>query len=183
MQDIVLHYGPPPLTQQAADAALDVIDFIAAAVRGYDAIEVTNVVRPLWRMQLAAWYPHLPFITRQWYANAPLTLATFQAQWPLLDPVQRDLTLRQRSFDLPHMLMMLDPVLQEAHAIETREHVRAGIAAVRQHAGHAQSTSAGSEARAMNALSKSWDMTESLQRHNVRMADLTVGLMRAMNRR
>ena len=134
MQEIILNYGPPPLTQQAADAALDVIDFIAAAVRGYDAIDVTNVVRPLWRTQLAAWYPHLPFEARHWYANAPLTLATFLAQWPLLDPVQRDMILRQWSFELPHMLMLLDPVLEEAHAIETREHVRAGIAATRQHA-------------------------------------------------
>jgi hypothetical protein len=30
--------GPPPLTVEAADAALDEIDFIAAAVRGADTI-------------------------------------------------------------------------------------------------------------------------------------------------
>lgn len=183
MQDIILHYGPPPLTQQAADAALDAIDFIAAAVRGYDAIEVTNVVRPLWRTQLTAWYPHLPFATRQWYANAPFTLATFHAQWPLLDPFQRDMILRQWSFDLPHMLMMLDPVLEEAHAIETREHVRAGITATRQHASQAMPTPADSLTSAMNTVSRNRDMAASLQQHNARMTDLTMGLMRAMNRK
>jgi hypothetical protein len=183
MQETILHYGPPPLTEQAADAALDVIDFIAAAVRGYDAIDVTNVVRPLWRTQLAAWYLHLPFVTRQWYANAPLTLATFHAQWPLLDPVQRDMILRQWSFDLPHMLMMLDPVLEEAHAIETWEHVRAGIVATRQQASQARPASADSGASAVNALSRNRDMAESLRQHNARMADLTIGLMRAMNRK
>jgi hypothetical protein len=183
MQQIILNYGPPPLTQEAADAALDVIDFIAAGVRGYDAIDVTNVVRPLWRTQLAAWYPHLPFEARQWYANAPLTLATFHAQWPLLDPVQRDMILRQWSFELPHMLMLLDPVLEEAHAIETREHVRAGIAATRQHASQARPASVDSGTSAVKALARNRDMAASLQQHNVRMADLTMGLMRAMNRR
>ena len=183
MQEIILHYGPPPLTQQAADAALDVIDFIAAAVRGYDAIDVTTIVRPLWRAQLAAWYSHLPFETRQWYANAPLTLAAFHTQWPLLHPMQRDMMLSQWSFELPHMLLILDPVLQEAHAIETREHVRAAITATRQHASQARPTPAASETSAVDAHSKNRDIAASLRQHNTRMADLTTGLMRAMNHR
>ena len=49
MKQIILAQGQLPLTQEAADAALDAIDFIAAAVRGYDAIDVTNIVRPIWR--------------------------------------------------------------------------------------------------------------------------------------
>ena len=36
MEQTILDYGPPPLTEQAADAALDAIDFIAAAVRGFE---------------------------------------------------------------------------------------------------------------------------------------------------
>ncbi|HYN05843.1 MAG TPA: hypothetical protein VES67_00495 [Vicinamibacterales bacterium] len=36
MQQTILSYGPPPLTVEAADAGLDMIDFIAAAVRGVD---------------------------------------------------------------------------------------------------------------------------------------------------
>jgi hypothetical protein len=60
MQDTILAYGPPPLTQQTADASLDTIDFIAAAVRGYDAIDVTNVLRPLWRAHLAYYQQSSP---------------------------------------------------------------------------------------------------------------------------
>ena len=56
MADQILAYGPPPLTASAADAALDTIDFIAAAVRGIDTIDVTPTMRALWRQHLARWY-------------------------------------------------------------------------------------------------------------------------------
>src|SRR5258708_6296536 len=102
MQDVILAYGPPPLTQQAADAALDNIVFIAAAVSEYDAIDVTDVVRPLWRTHLANYYPTLPIEMRNWYASAPLTLATINAQWPTLDPTQRNMILQQWSVELPY---------------------------------------------------------------------------------
>ncbi len=181
MQEIILHYGPPPLTQQAADAALDAIDFIASVVRGYDAIDVTNVVRPLWRTQLASWYSHLPPVTRQWYANAPFLVATLRAQWPFLDPVQRDTMRWQWSVELPHMLVILDPVLEQAHAIETQESVRASIAAARQQAYQVQPSH--SQTSAVDELSRRRNVANMLQNHNNRMTDLTNGLMRAMNRR
>src|ERR1035441_1309380 len=71
MEQTILDYGPPPLTEGAADAALDAIDFIAATVRGFDAIDVTDVLRPLWRAHLASLFSHLPPETRMWFANAP----------------------------------------------------------------------------------------------------------------
>ena len=71
----ILAYGPPLLTVTAADAALDLIDLIAAEVRGVDTIDVTNVMRPIWRTHLAYWYQQLPPPTRAWYANAPATLS------------------------------------------------------------------------------------------------------------
>ena len=110
MKQIILAQGQFPLTQEAADAALDAIDFIAAAVRGYDAIDVTNIVRPIWRAHLAYWYPQLPPVTQQWYANAPQMLASIRAQWPLLDPSQRGAILQQWTMELPQMLWMVDPV-------------------------------------------------------------------------
>src|SRR4029453_3130397 len=55
MDNTILSYGPPPLTVEAADAGLDMIDFIAAAVRGVDLIDVTDLVRPRWRTQPAYW--------------------------------------------------------------------------------------------------------------------------------
>jgi hypothetical protein len=73
--------GPPPLTEGAADAALDVIDFMAAAVRGVDTIDVTPAVRIKWHEHLGAYYPMLNPVDRVWFANAPFTLAAIQTGW------------------------------------------------------------------------------------------------------
>src|SRR5262245_50592214 len=121
MQQIILAQGMFPLTQESADAALDAIDFMAAAVRGYDAIDVTDIVRPIWRAHLAYWYPQLPPLAQQWYANAPQILASIRAQWPLLDSWQRGAVLQQWAMVLPQMLWMVDPVLAEAQTVEMQQ--------------------------------------------------------------
>jgi len=194
MQQIVLAEGPPVLTQQAADAALDAIDFIAAAVRGYDAIDVTDVVRPIWRRHLASWYAHLNVGTRLWYANAPLMLATIQAQWPLLDPWQRNATLQQWAMALPSLLWMLDPVLAEAQASAAlREQVLANLSAMRQEALRGQPAAATAEAapsqpasadpelEAMGELARRSQMTEMFRNYSTQMTASTISLMRAIN--
>jgi hypothetical protein len=132
MQQIILAQGLFPLRQDAADAALDAIDFIAAAVRGYDAIEVTNIVRPIWREHLAYWFPQLHPAAQQWYANAPQMLASIHAQWPQLNSWQRDAVLQQWAIELPQMLWMIDPVLAQAQAIEMAEIHRSSLADLRQ---------------------------------------------------
>lgn len=152
MSNSILSPGPPPLTQQAADAALDAIDFIAAAVRGVDTIDVTDALRPLWRAHLAAWYPLLPFATQQWYANAPLMLATIRAQWPLLDPWQRTALLQQWSFELPQLLWMLEPVLAQAYAEETRQTIAEQLAAMREQARSARPAATAPEVSAIEQL-------------------------------
>ena len=178
MKDTILSYGPPPLTQQAADAALDVIAFIAAAVRGYDAIDVTNVLRPLWRTHLAYYYPTLPFEMRQWYANAPMMLLSIHTQWPLLDPMQRNMFLQQWSVELPYMLWMLDPVLAEAQALDDIHHeTRARIHATRQQAAPAPDTSGA----AINELNRRSQIAASLSSFNTSMTANTINLMRAMS--
>jgi hypothetical protein len=134
MPQIILAQGIVPLTQDAADAALDAIDFIAAAVRGFDAIDVTNIVRPIWRVHLALWYPQLPVMTQQWYANAPHMLTSIRLYWPLLDPGQRAAMLQQWAMDLPHMLWMIDPVLAEAQAVETQDSQRSQLDDLRSNA-------------------------------------------------
>ena len=138
MQQIILAQGLFPLTQEAADAALDAIDFIAAAVRGYDAIEVTNIVRPIWRQHLAYWFPQLHPAAQQWYANAPQMLASIHAQWPQLNSWQRDTVLQQWAIELPQMLWMIDPVLAQAQAIEMAEIHRSSLADLRQNAAEGQ---------------------------------------------
>ena len=52
MQDTLISPGPPPLMLSAADSALDLIDFIATAVRGVDTIDVTPAMREAWRSHL-----------------------------------------------------------------------------------------------------------------------------------
>jgi hypothetical protein len=196
MQQIILAEGPPVLTQQAADAALDAIDFIAAAVRGYDAIDVTDVLRPIWRRHLASWYSHLDPPTRLWYANAPLMLATIQAQWPLLDPWQRTATLQQWAMALPSLLWMLDPVLAEAQATEAlREQILANLSAMRQEASRSQQAGASAEAapsqpatadpeiEAIGELSRRSQMTEMFRQYSTQMTASTINLMRAINPR
>jgi hypothetical protein len=178
MSETILAYGPPPLTQQAADAALDTIDFIAAVVRGYDAIDVTNILRPLWRAHLAYYYPNLPFEMRNWYASAPMMLASINTQWPQLNPMQQTMQLQQWSMELPYMLWMLDPVLAQAQALEMHDAARAQIDATRQQAYYpAPDTSAA----AINQLNAHADAAASLSRFNTSMTTNTINLMRAMS--
>jgi hypothetical protein len=177
MQDTILAYGPPPLTQQAADAALDTIDFIAAAVRGYDAIDVTNVVRPIWRAHLAYYYPSLPIEMRNWYASTPAILEDIRLHWNMLDPMQRGMILQQWSVELPYMLWMLDPVLAEAQSLELHQDTRAQIEATRQQAAPAPNNSGA----AINELNRQSQITSSLSNFNTSMTYNTINVMRAMN--
>jgi hypothetical protein len=182
MSDMILSPGPPPLTQFAADAALDAIDFIAAAVRGVDTIDVTDVVRPLWRTHLATWYPHLPPMTRQWYANAPMMLATVRAQWPLMPPWQQAAILQQWSIELPQMLWMLDPVLAQAQTVEMqRQSILANLAAMREEASRQQGTSLPSDVQAVEQLNNHAVMTEMFRNYSTSMANSTINLMRSIN--
>ena len=183
MSDIVLAQGPPPLTQYAADAALDAIDFIAAAVRGYDAIDVTNIVRPIWRQHLAYWYPQLPPDTRLWYANAPQLLAALTTTWPMLNPAQRQPYLQQWAMELPYMLWIVDPVLAEAQAVEMQQAQRAQLEAMRQQATRGRPSQPDAELEAIEALAQRSQMTASFQNYSTAMANSTIDLMRAFNRR
>jgi hypothetical protein len=181
MNSSILSYGPPPLTLGAADAALDVIHFIATAVRGYDAIEVTNTVRPLWRSHLAMWYPQLPPETRLWYVNAPMALVQITNNWPYLDPWTRNALLQQWTMELPNMLWMLEPVLAQAHAQEMNEATRAKIAAMRQEASHA-APAAPPVGNPIAELNRRSDQAMNLADFGTRMAQLTRMQMNAMKR-
>jgi hypothetical protein len=181
MHQIILAQGLFPLTQEAADAALDVIDFIAAAVRGYDAIEVTNIVRPIWRQHLANWFPQLHPAAQQWYANAPQMLASIHAQWPQLNSWQRDAVLQQWAIELPLMLGMIDPVL--AQAIEMAEIHRSSLADLRQNAAAEQQPPALSSAQAINELNRGMQSARDLQDFTTKMTANTLNLINAMSGR
>jgi hypothetical protein len=114
MTNGLISQGPPPLTEGAADAALDVIDFMAAAVRGVDTIDVTPAVRGKWHEHLAVYYPMLNPADRFWFANAPFTLAAIQTGWPQLTELQQNVYRQAWAMSLPAMLQLVDPVLQAA---------------------------------------------------------------------
>src|SRR5436190_3322537 len=114
MSPQVLAAGPPPLTEEAADAALAAIDFIAAQVRGIDTIDVTPNMEALWRQHLANCFPYLPPPTRAWFANAPFLVTMFQTQWPYLDPAQQQMLRQGGAVQLPDVLQTLAPVHAQA---------------------------------------------------------------------
>ena len=178
MRQTVLAQGLFPLTEEAADAALDAIDFIAAAVRGYDAIDVTDVVRPIWRAHLAYWYPQLPPLAQQWYANAPLVLASIHAQWPLLNAAQHAATIQMWAIDLPFMLSMVDPVLAQAQAVEMQESQRSQLDDLRATARPPAMT----DAEAISALNRERQNAVNLQNFATQMTANTLNLMNAINR-
>jgi hypothetical protein len=182
MNQIILAQGLFSLTQEAADAALDAIDFIAAAVRGYDAIEVTDIVRPIWRQYLAYWYPQLPPAAQQWYANAPQILGSIHGYWPQLNSWQRNAVLQQWAMDLPAMLWMIDPVLAQAQAIEMEETQRSRLADLRQDARSGQPSELSSQ-QAIDELNRGMQSAIDLQNFSTKMTANTLNLMNAMSGR
>jgi hypothetical protein len=175
MPPVVLAQGFFPLTQDAADAALDAIDFIAAAVRGYDAIDVTDVVRPLWRTHLATWYPMLPPLAQHWYANAQQTVASIRAQRPLLNPMQRQAVLQMWANDLPYMLWMVEPVLAQAQALDMQEDQRSQLDDLR------AAARPRTDAEAINELNAGMNNAVRLQNYATGMTANTLNLMNAMS--
>jgi len=118
MQDAVISPGPPPLTISAADGAIDLIDFMAAAVRGVDTIDVTPAMRESWRAYLAQYYPMLPPPDRMWFANASLMLTQIHQGWAQLSEQQRTATVQAWSMILPAILQFAAPVLGQGAAAQ-----------------------------------------------------------------
>jgi len=206
VKERTLAEGPPPLTVEAADAALDEIDFIAAAVRGVDTIDATGIVRGLWRDHLTLWYPQLPPPTRAWYVGAPARLVWLRMQYPLMPPPQRAMLLQQWAAQLPYMLGILDPVLaqaqaqaqaREAHDEQTRAHILNRLAEMRRQFLQASQPAPApappapppgpprdaDSIAAINELGRRADISIMLQNHATRMTALTLGQMNAINRR
>jgi len=177
---LLLSPGPPLLTQVAADCAIDLVDFMAAVVRGVDTIDVTPAVREAWRAHLAAYYPMLSPADRYWFASAPITLSTVQATWEQLPPVQQDMYRQTWASAIPGLLQLVGPALTAAPASgSVADLVSARLA--EQQAQAQQATQAGNAAQ------------EELARHNVNtamlsnwsttMANNTINLMHAMSGR
>src|SRR5262245_16031814 len=107
----IIAIGPPPLSQEAADCSIDIIDFMAAAVRGVDLIDVTPAMREAWRSHLAAYYPLLHPADRYWFATAAYRLTAIRNEWPQLPEPVRDMHRQAWAAVLPAMLQLINPVL------------------------------------------------------------------------
>jgi hypothetical protein len=111
MNQQLLAGGPPPLTVEAADCALTVIDIMAAIVRGVDLIDVTPQVRQDWRNYLANAYPNLAPQDRAWVANTPAQLRELQHGWSAWPPAVREQIRQTWAVALPGILNFVAPVV------------------------------------------------------------------------
>jgi hypothetical protein len=185
--DEVLAFGPPALTQYAADCAIDVIDFMAAVVRGVDLIDVTPEMRRLWRNYLAQYYPMLAPADRFWFANAPATLAQINATWPQMPQFTREMWRQNWAISLPAVLQFIEPVLQTArqqqlwHAAHLSNYSRQPPST----ASYSPAPPASSyspppqTAKPAQAVHNQQQIADNLAAFNNRMSFLTTNLMRA----
>ncbi len=107
----VIAVGPPALTRQAADSALDFIAFTASEVRHVKNMEIDQAMRDKWATYLAVRYPMLAPADRMWFASAPDTMAALRADWPRIGWVNR-MTVRQHWAEaMPGILQFVAPVV------------------------------------------------------------------------
>jgi len=173
--DQVLAYGPPPLTQYAADCALDVIDFMAAVVRGVDLIDVTEKMRQIWRNYLAQYYPMLAPADRVWFANAPATLAQINANWPQMPAYAQEMWRQTWAASLPAILQFIEPVLQAA---QEQEAISA-VSQLYQQSSTVANPAPGQVVDSAEAVQR--QVADNLAAFNNRMSYLTTNMMHAMD--
>src|SRR5262245_30932757 len=173
--DQVLSYGPPVLTQEAADCALGLVDFMAAVVRGVDLIDVTEEMRQIWRKHLATYYPMLTPADRYWFANAPATLASINAMWPQTPPMAREMWRQSWAATLPPILQFIEPVLRAAQQQQVwhLSHLTDNL----QNAAPTAPPSSDPVA----AVHREQQIADNLAAFNNRMTFLTTNLMHAMS--
>ena len=107
----VIAVGPPVLTRQSADCALDFIAFEASVVKGVKGMDVDQAMRDKWRAYLSLNYPALAPIDRVWFASAPGTMAAVRADWPKLSWLQRAEVRQRWAASMAPILQFMAPVV------------------------------------------------------------------------
>jgi hypothetical protein len=176
--DSLLAAGPPPLTQSAADCALDLIDFMAAVVRGVDLIDVTEEMRQIWRNYLATYYPQLAPADRYWFANAPATLSQLNVMWPQMPAVTREMWRQTWAMSLPATLQFIQPVLEAAQQQQVW-HLSHLTDSVPQN----QPTASDGGASAIQELNRMQNRAANLMNFSTNMTKLTINQMNVMSGR
>src|SRR5882762_4156600 len=113
-QTVLVISGGQQLTQLQADCALELVDFMAAAVRGVDLIQVNEPMRQIWRMYLANRYPMLPPEDRDFLAKAPAMFYNVNVMWPQLTPGAQNVYRQAWGTALQPMLQFIQPVVTAA---------------------------------------------------------------------
>ncbi|HXJ89009.1 MAG TPA: hypothetical protein VMS18_19485 [Candidatus Binatia bacterium] len=108
---VLVTSGGQRLTQMQADCALELIDFMAAAARGVDLIQVDEPMRQIWRGYLVNVYPKLPQEDRTFLANAPMMFYNVNVTWPRLTPAAQNKYRQSWAAVLPPVLEFIQPVV------------------------------------------------------------------------
>lgn len=85
-----LAQGNPPLTRQSADAAVEMLFFMASQVAGGDPVAPTQPMKDQFAANLASGYAQLSDNDRKSVAEAPLTWAGIRANWPETSAAEKE---------------------------------------------------------------------------------------------
>ena len=167
--------GGRRLTQMQADCALELIDFMAAAARGVDLIQVDEPMRQIWRMYLANVYPKLPDGDRTFLAKAPLMFYNVNVTWPRLTPAAQNQYRRAWATVLPPVLEFIQPVVAAARPLSSSQMAHGQGAGTRSGSAASASADPVGDYRHQQAISS------SLATHNSIMTMNTINLMSSYN--
>jgi len=171
--------GAQKLTQQQADCSIELIDFMAAAVRGVDLLQVDEPMRQVWRAYLAQRYAMLPDAQRTWLASTPALFANLTTSWPQLTPAVQNQYRQAWSAALPPVLQFVEPV-----RVAARQQEQAWQTANAQNSGMSQGGMNYGQPQATDPVAnydRQQQINNSLAVHNYKMSIYTTDLMHAMS--
>jgi hypothetical protein len=172
-------FGAQKLTQQQADCSIELIDFMAAAVRGVDLLQVDEPMRQVWRAYLAQRYAMLPDAQRTWLASTPALFANLTTSWPQLTPAVQNQYRQAWSAALPPVLQFVEPV-----RVAARQQEQAWQTANAQNSGMSHGGMNYGQPQANDPVAnydRQQQINNSLAVHNYKMSIYTTDLMHAMS--
>lgn len=174
-QTVLVISGGQQLTQLQADCALELVDYMAAAVRGVDLIQVDEPMRQIWRMYLANLYSRLPQEDRTFLANAPTMFYNVNVMWPQLTPAAQNIYRQTWGPALQPMLQFIQPVVTAARQQQAWQVANSG------NNGTSYRSTGSQAADPVTELNRQAQIADSLAVHNYKMNIYTTDLMHSMN--
>jgi len=172
--------GSQKLTQQQADCSIELIDFMAAAVKGVDLLQVDEPMRQIWRGYLAQRYAMLPPAQRTWLANTPALFANVNMTWPRLTPAAQNTYRQAWAAALPATLQFVEPVRLAARQQEQAWQMANGQNGAIGYGG-SYGMAAPQASDPVAEYNRQQQISNSLAVHNYKMSIYTTDLMHAMS--